>query len=101
MISYLKRLSIVTTHPDADWLKIFALLFIIGVLSLGWNIYFFFTVKHNLTSTSQVGQTTGATISNEEEERMKKVIDSYDARAEAHSAIIKDAPEEVADPAGA
>ncbi len=96
----MKRMSIVTTHPDSDWANVFMMLFIIAMLSLCWNVYFYFAVKHDITVSSQVIDTpasTGATA----EEQIKEVIDIYEARGAAHQTVLAVTPPGVPDPAGA
>lgn len=98
--SVMKKFSFVTTHPDSDWMKVFGLLFIIALLSLCWNIYFYFSVKHDITVSSQATEVkveTGATA----EEQINEVIDIYETRGTAHRSVILMPPPGVPDPAGA
>jgi len=98
---FLKRLSLVTTHPNEDWLKIFVLLMLVAGLSLGWNIYFYLSVQKDIETSVAAGQDRVAQTSVSEKEKMGILIEGYDQRASVHSGVVGGTYTEVADPAGA
>ncbi len=99
ILHFLKKLSIVTTHPNDDWMKVFILLFVLAVVSLSWNIHFYIEVKRDIDASLQNGVTKAVQVTASEEQTMKAVTGKYDARAAVHQGIIEGAPTEVADPA--
>lgn len=94
-----KKLSVVTTHPDGDWMKICLLLFLILCISVGWNVYFYFSVKKDISISADAPVTKRVEFGKTAEEQIGAIVNMYDAKTAAHQKIIDGGVAGVADPA--
>ncbi len=96
---YIKKLSFITAQPDSDWLRVFIILILLAAFSLGWNIYFYFSVKHDIENVVSNSVVKPSALGPSTEEEMRDIIKKYDSRAAESQAAAAGSSPEVADPA--
>lgn len=99
--TYLKRLSFVSGHPQTDWQKLFLVFIFLGLVSLAWNIYFFFSVRSEIEASDRAASSAEGRLSTEQEDKLRKVIESYEAKKARNAEILQKGVPALEDPASA
>jgi hypothetical protein len=98
--SILKSISPVTAHPDADWLKILCFALVVLFASVSGSAYLFFVVRSQvIVVDSASGSDDSASGSGSRVDDIKKTIDGFKLKKQAHDAVVGAAATQLQDPA--
>lgn len=98
ILEKLKGLSIITRHPNRDWHKISAVLLVLAVVSLVWNIYFYFSVRSAVEKSSAINVTSSNPNIGKESE-INKTLRIYEEKKTVHDSIKSSPAVRLEDPA--
>ncbi len=93
----LKRFSFVTNQPESDWPKLFLCLVLIGIVSLVWNIYFYFAVQADIAASENSSRTRAAAIATKEDE-IREVIQTFEDKKANQTKLLESKSYKLEDP---
>ncbi|MBU3668782.1 MAG: hypothetical protein FGM57_02325 [Candidatus Taylorbacteria bacterium] len=92
-----QKISFFTTKPDVDWRRMFTILILVAVVSLGWNVYFYFVVQRQIAESEIVMKNKVGT-SGAREDEVQEVVNQYEKRKADQTSLITNKSFKLEDP---
>ncbi len=94
----LEGLKIITRHPNRNWRKVFIVLALLALISLVWNIFFFFEVRSAIMQ-ADISSSLPFVSGDAKDSEISKTLKMYEEKKARFEKLYNNRPEVLEDPA--